>query len=415
MVAWKTKESQVISMEKLTEKKAVSRYTLLLSAAYMVSYLTRVNFGAVIYDMVLSTGYEKAALSAAVTGAFITYGAGQFVSGWLGDRVQPKALMLFGLLLTTCTNLLIPICPNPTAITAVWCVNGFAQAFMWPPLVRLMTGLFDEENYRRCSIRVSWGSSIGTMALYLISPVLISIASWKAMFLFSAACGLTMALVWIKTCPQIPMAAPKAKEKQAGAGAILFTPMMLCVMVSIVLMGALRDGVTTWMPTYIGETYNMGAAVATLTGVALPVFAMICQKLSAVIYGKMNGKPLPAAASFCALAVAACGLIMLGGNAAASVLGAAMLTGAMHGTNSVLIMLMPSHFRNTGHVSTISGTLNACVYIGSALSTYGFAALSESTGWSGTIALWLGLSIACGGILLLCIPGWNKRFPQEIQ
>lgn len=411
MLARKTKEE--ISMEKLTEKRAVSRYTLLLSAAYMVSYLTRVNFGAVIYDMVLSTGYEKSALSAAVTGAFITYGAGQFVSGWLGDRVQPKRLMLFGLLLTTAMNLLIPICPNPTAITAVWCVNGFAQAFMWPPLVRLMTGLFDEENYRRCSIRVSWGSSLGTMALYLISPILISFANWKAMFLFSAICGIAMAILWVKTCPLIPMAPPKAKEKQAGAGATLFTPMMLCVMVSIVLMGALRDGVTTWMPTYIGETYNLGAAVATLTGVALPVFAMICQKLSAVIYGKMNGKPLPAAASFCALAVAACLLILLGSNATASVLGAAMLTGAMHGTNSVLIMLMPSHFRNTGHVSTISGTLNACVYIGSALSTYGFAALSESAGWGGTILLWLGLSVACGGILLLCIPGWNKRFRDE--
>lgn len=410
MVSRKTKEE--ISMEKLTEKRAVSRYTLLLSAAYMVSYLTRVNFGAVIYDMVLSTGYEKSALSAAVTGAFITYGAGQFVSGWLGDRVQPKRLMLFGLLLTTAMNLLIPICPNPTAITAVWCVNGFAQAFMWPPLVRLMTGLFDEENYRRCSIRVSWGSSLGTMALYLISPILISFANWKAMFLFSAICGIAMAILWVKTCPLIPMAPPKAKEKQSGAGATLFTPMMLCVMVSIVLMGALRDGVTTWMPTYIGETYNLGAAVATLTGVALPVFAMICQKLSAVIYGKMNGKPLPAAASFCALAVAACLLILLGSNATASVLGAAMLTGAMHGTNSVLIMLMPSHFRNTGHVSTISGTLNACVYIGSALSTYGFAALSESAGWGGTILLWLGLSVACGGILLLCIPGWNKKFPQ---
>ena len=410
MLARKTKGA--ISMEKLTEKRAVSRYTLLLSAAYMVSYLTRVNFGAVIYDMVLSTGYEKSALSAAVTGAFITYGAGQFVSGWLGDRVQPKRLMLFGLLLTTAMNLLIPICPNPTAITAVWCVNGFAQAFMWPPLVRLMTGLFDEENYRRCSIRVSWGSSLGTMSLYLISPILISFANWKAMFLFSAICGIAMAILWVKTCPLIPMAPPKAKEKQAGAGATLFTPMMLCVMVSIVLMGALRDGVTTWMPTYIGETYNLGAAVATLTGVALPVFAMICQKLSAVIYGKMNGKPLPAAASFCALAVAACLLILLGSNATASVLGAAMLTGAMHGTNSVLIMLMPSHFRNTGHVSTISGTLNACVYIGSALSTYGFAALSESAGWGGTILLWLGLSVACGGILLLCIPGWNKKFPQ---
>ena len=397
-------------MEKITDKKAVGRYIWLLSAAYMVSYLTRVNFGAVIYEMVLSNGYEKAALSAAVTGAFITYGAGQFVSGWLGDRVQPRNLMLFGLLLTTAMNLLIPLCPNPTAITAVWCVNGLAQAFMWPPLVRLMTGLFDEEDYRRCSIRVSWGSSLGTMALYLISPVLISVASWKAMFFFCAGCGLLMALIWAKTCPAIPMASPRAKDQQSGAAATLFTPMMLAVMVAIVLMGALRDGVTTWMPTYIGETYNLGAAVATLTGVALPVFAILCQKLAAVIYGKFRGKPLPAGASFCALAVAACGLLMAGSNAALSVLGAAMLTGAMHGTNTVLIMLMPSHFRHTGHVSAISGTLNACVYIGSALSTYGFAALSESAGWGGTITLWLGLSVACGGILLLCIPGWNKRF-----
>ncbi len=397
-------------MEKLTDRKAIRRYIWLLSAAYMVSYLTRVNFGAVIYDMVLSTGYEKAALSAAVTGAFITYGTGQFVSGWVGDRIQPKALMCFGSLLTSAMNLLIPLCPNPTAITAVWCVNGFAQAFMWPPLVRLMTGLFGEEDYRRCTIRVSWGSSVGTMLLYLISPVLISFASWKTMFLFSSCCGIVMILIWVKTCPAIAMAAPKASQKKAGAGALLFTPMMLSMMVAIVLMGALRDGVTTWMPTYIGETYNLGTAVATLTGVALPVFGMICQKLSSVIYGKMNGKPLPAAASFCALAIGACLLLIVGKNATASVLGAAMLTGAMHGTNTVLIMLMPSHFRDTGHVSTISGALNACVYIGSALSTYGFAALSDTAGWGGTITLWLGLSIACGGILLACIPGWNKRF-----
>lgn len=398
-------------MEKLTDKKAIGRYIWLLSAAYMVSYLTRVNFGAVIYEMVLRTGYEKAALSAAVTGAFITYGAGQFVSGWLGDRLQPKALMLFGLLLTTATNLLIPFCPSAEAMTAVWCVNGFAQAFMWPPLVRLMTGLFNEEDYRRCSIRVSWGSSVGTMVLYLLSPVLISIASWKAMFFFSAASGILMALVWARACPQVEMKA-KATEKKSGGAAILLTPMMLFVMVAIILMGALRDGVTTWMPTYIGETYSLGAAVATLTGVVMPLFGMACQKLAAVFYGKMQGKPLPAAASFCALAVAACALLIVtsGKSAAMSVLGAAMLTGAMHGTNSVLIMLMPSHFRHTGHVSTISGVLNACVYIGSALSTYGFAAMSESAGWSGTIMLWLALSIACGGILLLCIPGWNKRF-----
>ena len=106
-------------MTKLNDPKAIRRNILLLAAAYFVSYLTRINFGAVIYEMVQDTGFAKAELSAAVTGAFITYGAGQFLSGWLGDRMQPKLLMLGGLLLSTSMNLLIPFCPTPAAMTAV--------------------------------------------------------------------------------------------------------------------------------------------------------------------------------------------------------------------------------------------------------------------------------------------------------
>ena len=37
-----------------------------------------------------------------------TYGVGQLVSGWLGDRVSPKWLLVFGLLLTSCMNLTMP-------------------------------------------------------------------------------------------------------------------------------------------------------------------------------------------------------------------------------------------------------------------------------------------------------------------
>ena len=45
------------------------------------------------------------------------------------------------------------------------------------------------------------------------------------------------------------------------------------VMIAIVMQGMLRDGVTTWMPSYISETYNLSNAIAILTGVVLPVFS----------------------------------------------------------------------------------------------------------------------------------------------
>lgn len=404
-------------MTKLNDPKAIRRNILLLAAAYFVSYLTRINFGAVIYEMVQDTGFAKAELSAAVTGAFITYGAGQFLSGWLGDRMQPKILMLGGLLLSSAMNLLIPFCPTPAAMTAVWCVNGFAQAFMWPPLVRLMACLFHEDDYRRCTVRVHWAASFGTILLYLISPVLIGIAGWRTVFCFSALSGLVMAAFWMKFCVRVdaPQKAAEKKSSGSGAAAILFAPMMLAVMVAIVLMGALRDGVTTWMPTYIGETYNLGTGVATLTGVAMPLFGIGCQQLASLLYKKMKGSPLATSVALTSLAFLATLILVFttGRSAVLSVFGAALLTGAMHGTNMTLISFLPSHFRNTGFVSTISGVLNACVYIGSALSTYGFAALSESAGWSATILLWVALAAGCGLICLFCIPTWNRRFANK--
>ena len=117
-------------MEKLQDRGAIRRFILLASAAYLVSYLTRINFGTVIFEMVRDTGFDRAALSTAITGAFITYGAGQVLSGWCGDRMQPRTLIVGGLLVSSLINALIPLCTTPGAMTALWCVNGLAQAFL---------------------------------------------------------------------------------------------------------------------------------------------------------------------------------------------------------------------------------------------------------------------------------------------
>lgn len=85
---------------------------LLMMLTYMVSYMTRINYGAVLVEMVADTGFTKAQLSMAVTGSFITYGVGQIVSGWLGDRLSLKKLMAAGLSVTAGINMILPLFPD---------------------------------------------------------------------------------------------------------------------------------------------------------------------------------------------------------------------------------------------------------------------------------------------------------------
>lgn len=397
-------------MTKVEGKKQVNSLIFLFAVTYMVSYLTRINYGTVIAEMERATGFSRSLLSLAVTGSFITYGVGQIISGICGDRFSPKRLMLFGLIMTTVMNFLIPVCSNPYLMAVVWCANGFAQSFMWPPLVRLMSALLSAEDYDRATVRVSWGSSAGTIALYLISPLLISIFSWKAVFIFSGICSIIMIFVWQKKCVDVETV--KRGRKSGGSMQGIFTSVIIAIMVAIIMQGALRDGITTWMPSYIAETYNMSSIVAILSGVILPIFSIASFQIAAKLYAKKFKNPVMCAGVIYVFGLgAAIALYFFSGSSPAlSVLLSALLTGAMHGVNLLLICMLPRYFEKYGNVSAASGVLNFTTYIGSAGSTYGIALISDKFGWNTTILVWVLLAAIGCAICIFCAKAWERKF-----
>jgi OPA family glycerol-3-phosphate transporter-like MFS transporter len=107
--------------------------------------------------------------------------------------------------------------------------------------------------------------------------------------------------------------------------------------------------------------------------------------------------------------VAAVGLYAFtGGNAVLSVVFSALLTGSMHGVCSMLTAMIPPFFKKYGNVSTASGVLNACTYVGAAIATYGFAVLEEAFGWNFTILMWFFISCAGLAVCLIATPIWKK-------
>ena len=393
-------------------KSGITRLMLLFAAAYFTSYLTRSNYSAVLTAMISDTGYRKELLSLALTGSFFTYGAGQVISGIFGDHISPKKLLACGLGVAACMNLALPFCTEVWQMTAVWSINGFAQAFMWPPLVKLMTVLLPEKDYQKGVLWVSYGCNGATILLYLLSPVLIGILGWRSVFVLAAAVAAVMLAVWLWQCPDPGKVARRTSSAVLPGGKrMLFAPMMLAIMLSIILHGMLKDGVASWMPEYIKTTYRTGDGLAILSGVLMPIFSILSTKAGSVLYRKRFSNPVACAAFVFALSTAAAlALVLLGGRSAvASIVLMALLTGSMHAVNLMLISTIPPFFKKYGAVSTASGVLNACTYIGSAVSTYGIAVLSEQRGWQFTLWMWVLIAAAAGGLCLLCMRPFKKK------
>ncbi|MBS7298735.1 MAG: MFS transporter [Eubacteriales bacterium] len=95
-----------------------------------------------------ATGLSRSLLLMSVTESFITYGVGQIISGVMGDKYSQKKLISLGFVMTIVMNLIIPLCISPYQMLVVWCINGFAQSFMWPPLVKIMTTYMSAKNIK---------------------------------------------------------------------------------------------------------------------------------------------------------------------------------------------------------------------------------------------------------------------------
>ncbi len=406
-------------MEDISRKRRIAGMTWLFSFAYLISYVTRINYGAVLVEMEAATGFSRDLLSMAATGLFICYGVGQVVSGIIGDHFSPKKLVVISFSVTTLMNLMIPVCKTPYGMLAVWCVNGFAQAFMWPPMVRMMTYHMNQEEYVDSVAKVSYGSCIGTIVVYLSAPLLISLFNWKAVFIASAVCGALMLVFWLRFAPD---AAPEKKEKTETSvpvptkkAANILAPVMLMIMAAIILQGIIRDGITTWMPTYIADTYNLGNGTSILSGAILPIFSILSFKFATILHAKWMKNPLTCAAAFFGFStVGSVVLWLLSGRVAVlSIVLSAIVTGCMHGVNLMLIGMIPSYFKNSGHVSTVSGMLNCCTYIGSSVSTYGVAILSKNLGWDFTLLVWVGVTAVGTVSCVLAAKPW-KQYKETI-
>ncbi len=410
-------------MNKITAKSQIVMMYFFAAVVYFMSYTTRVNYNTVLVEISSAESISRSLLALPLTASFITYGFGQIISGWMGDKFDAFKLILFGLLLSALMNILLPLFPRPYMMTAFWAVNGFAQALIYPPLMKITAHYLTEKNYAKACLFITIGSHAATLLMYLAAPAIISVAGWKFVFGFSFLCAIVFAVVWqfyarhikknygapSERTVQTKEAEGEPEKPNISLAALLISSGLILIMIAVVMQGFLRDGIATWMPAYLSDVFSLSNEISILTTVILPIFSIFSSYVILTIRTHLCRNELKLAGITFLVAVAAITLLLVfRTNMALSVLFLALTSACAHSVNFLLICLVPAKFEKYGRFSFVTGLVNSCTYVGAAISTYGFAAVSENYGWNLTLILWGVIALIGFFCCFIALRKWNK-------
>ena len=405
--------------------------TLLFCLLYFTSYMTRKSFGAVKLGLpeTLLTDAEIGYIGSAL---FFTYGAGQIVSGLLGDRIDPRKLILCGLAATMVCNAAFPFVTSVPLLILLWAVNGFAQALFWPPIVKLMTIYLSGDRYTRAVMAVSIAAQAALLAVYAAAALFVSFSAWQGMFALSCGfavltgiClvlgfrtlehrhpGKVLAALTTKETTEAPSLSTRKPSKRLWP-AVLASGLLVLIIITA-LVGFLRDGIEEWMSTYLYDTFSLAADLSTLMNLFMPVFGMVCVRLVAVLHLRILRNETREVALLMGICAAAllCLAIFHTLHPIFSLVMIVLAIGCIQATNTSLTCYVPARFAKSGKVSTVSGLVNAFTYVGSTIATSLIPLLFGTAGWGTTILSW-GAVALCGLTLALLVAKRWKGFIQE--
>ncbi len=415
-------------MQPLKRKASPTLIVGLCSFVYFVSYFTRKDFAATMASMLEDGVLDMSVAGLIGTALFIFYGAGQLVSGFLGDRLKPEYLILFGLSATSLSNMLMPLLPNGYFMIVAWGVNGFAQAMLWPPIVRILSDNLDRERFVRANLIVTATAHISTILLYLFVPYCIMVLDWRWVFFIASTLAFISIVVFVIALSLVTLGRDnEVEERQDGSGnssslnigELMKGTGLVFIFIAIVMMGFLRDGIESWLPTLYSNAFERDASEGILISVILPIFSIISVVIITTLHKtrlfllETRGSAILFGISM-TLAIVFSFVIELDGAVFRFVsLGlATLICACMHAVNFLYISCLPGRFSSEGRAATVSGLCNACTYIGAAISMYGIALIAENLGWTLTVISWAIIS-ALGAIFSLIASRLYSKFIEN--
>lgn len=195
-------------------------------------------------------------------------------------------MLFIGIGGTAVANLLMPMTiPTVPAMIAVWAANGYLESMLWASIVAIQSGMIAPILRYRAMEVISFASPIGMIAAYLLTAPCTHFGGGIILtYRIAAILALLTAVLLVavsrhafrKTTEETVTAIPETAESQVTTdhpplfkllligGAMIFT-------VPVLFYGMIKDGVYTWVPSILRDTFRTSPSLSTVLSILLPL------------------------------------------------------------------------------------------------------------------------------------------------
>jgi sugar phosphate permease len=382
---------------KASERARVAGLTWLSYASY---YLTRKNFSVAKARVGEQYGLSPSQLGDLDTGYLTAYAVGQFLSGWVGDRLGARRLVGLGMLLSAAACFVCGRSPSAWLFGAAFTLNGLAQSTGWPGNVKAMAAWFRPSE--RGTVMGVWTTNyqVGGLVAAALATFLLVHHGWRAAFNVPAAMVAAVALAVLRFLPERPRfetASSHSSPTSGRGGDLLRTPLFWRLGTAYFALKLIRYSILFWLPYYLKTGLGYSDAAAGYLSVSFEVGGII----GAICVGMVSDRLFPGKRrEVSAVFIAALALALfiytrvapLG--AAPNFLGMALVGFCLFGPDALISGAAAQDLGGAARAAFAAGAINGMGSLGAILQGRVTSAVVTHYGWSALYYVFVALALA---------------------
>ncbi len=412
------------------------RSLLFFSLLYCFLYCTRLNLSGAAAAMTRELGWTSREIGILTGTLFWTYGIGQLVNGRLSEIVGTSRFLTLSVLLSALVNVIMGFQSSIIVMVILWGMNGFFQSMAWTPGLAALTNWW-QGNKRGFATGFAhafsgFGQAVSTLSVALAFAVLPA-QGWRAAFWIPAAFPLVMLLLFVLFARPTPasIGLPEYREDDPERAAheselralaqekgklypykyVLSNGRFWLWIAIALITGVARYGLSTWIPMYFVEKFDLDITSGLLQSLTLPVGMGIGTLVVPALTDRFcPNNRLPAVIVSAIVGAAAVGgIVTLDPRVMwqrVLLLTLLFIAGfciyAISGTS----WAYATDIGGRVFSGTSSGVLNFSAYVGAAVQSMIYGFLLQKMGWA---MIFVSIAVLCGSIAVLGAAGSKKK------
>lgn len=412
---------------------------------YALFYFVRKNLSMAMPYMEKDLGITKAQLGIFLTLHGLIYGVSKFANGYLGDRSNARAFMVFGLILSAFCNVAFGFSSAILALGIFWMMNGWFQGMGFPPCARLMTHWFPPKELATKMSIWNTSHSIGAGLVVILCGYLVSFG-WRWCLFGPAIIALIGSVFLWYTLPDSPKSVglPELAETESGKNdstetssefkafvrrQVFGNPYIWIIAIANFFVYTMRYAILDWGPTVLHEFKGFDLKKAGWMTAAFEISGVIGMLVAGLLTDKLFKGRGARTCVFC-MALAALSLVgfwklpefvkflgnlgITGLSANSLILNTAMLCCAgffIYGPQA-LVGIAVSNLATKRAAATAVGFTGLFGYASSILSGWGLGRLVDASGWNAGFFGIMLISIAGTVLFALAWPAKAHGYSQ---